>query len=621
MARLIALLAFLLTTNISLWAQSARVVLDSIALKPDTVQIKICRKATDRFVDMGQFDAADSLLHYALRLATQTGKPAVLGNVYRSMGYLAKQRSEFPAALRYFQQAIALHRQAGNHGQVSNLLVMIGHVYERVSDETNRGNYYRAGLAEAQRYKLVGAEADALSNMANYYDNARHRSQSLAYSEKALRLYRQINEDWGYYVLLLNRAITLKNAGRPVESERALRTCLAWARKANEKALEEAVYVNLPLTLLLLNRPAEAITYARLALEQAPQSGEALTTQKDVYDALTRIAEHQGNYKQALTYHRQYITFRDSIVTLEKNRQLIEVETRYQTARKQAQIGQLATDNERQRHQLWWLIGGASVLAILLGLLFWQYRTIQRANAQLADTNRTISANNTQISQQTDQLKTLMQELHHRVKNNLSIISSLLRLQSSRLQDKVAAQAVLDGQLRVEAMAMIHHRLYQSDNVSRLNMQEYIRELAYELMRAYNFSPADIDVEMDVTPLQLDVDVAVPIGLILNELLTNAFKYAYHSVDKPRLFIRFGPPADSPATDEHHTSLQLVVHDNGPGIDTQLWGRGNSFGHRLIVSLSRQLSGIIHVDGRQGTRFELLIPAEELWNRHAAKSV
>jgi two-component sensor histidine kinase len=422
-------------------------------------------------------------------------------------------------------------------------------------------------------------------------------------------------------VLLLNRGITLKNAGRLAESERAFRVCLAWAKKANESAIEEAVYVNLPNTLLLLNRPAEANAYARMALERASKSGEAIWLQKESYDVLTRIAEHQGKYKQALAYHRQYVVFRDSIITLEKNRQLIEVETRYQTAKKQAQIGQLATDNERQRHQLWWLIGGASLLVILLGLLFWQYHTIQRTNAQLADTNRTISANNKQISQQTDQLKTLMQELHHRVKNNLSIISSLLRLQSNRLQDKVAAQAVLDGQLRVEAMAMIHHRLYQSDNVSRLNMQEYIRELTYELMRAYNFSLTDIALDIDVMPLQLDVDVAVPIGLILNELLTNAFKYAYRSVDNPRLFIRFGAPADSPATDDQQTPLQLIVHDNGPGIDTQQWGRGNSFGHRLIVSLSKQLNGTIHVDGREGTRFELLIPAEELWNRHAPKAV
>lgn len=616
----IRLLIFLLVvSNTSLLrAQSARVVLDSIRAKPDTVQIKTCRQSADRFVDQGQFDAADSVLQHALELARLNGKPGVLGNVYRSLGYVAKQREEFAKALTYFQQAIALQRQAGNHGAVSALLVMTGHIYERIGDQVNRGKYYRAGLDEAQRYHLVGAEADALANLANFKDNPAYRTESLAYSEKALRMYRQINDDWGYHVLLLNRAITLKNAGRLRESEQAYRESLAWADKMNEPAIKDHVYINLPNTLLLLNRPAEAKLYARLGLERAPHSEEPINIRKEAYDILTRIAEKEGDYKQALAYHRQYTLFRDSVQTAEKSRQLIEAETRYQTAQKQARISQLATDNERQKQQLWALVGGTALLLLLVGVLYGQYRIIQKTNAQLADTNRVVSENNTQISKQAEQLKTLMQELHHRVKNNLSIISSLLRLQSSRLQDKGAAQAVLDGQLRVEAMALIHHRLYQGDNVSRLNMQDYIGELTLELMRAYDFTPDTVDLDLKVMPLQLDVDLAVPVGLILNELLTNAFKYAYHSVERPYLQIRFGTE-DAEADFSEPRSLQLVVCDNGPGIDTQLWGRTNSFGHRLIVSLSQQLGGTIKVDGRQGTCFELLIPASEIWNRYNTK--
>lgn len=304
--------------------------------------------------------------------------------------------------------------------------------------------------------------------------------------------------------------------------------------------------------------------------------------------------------------------------TAEKSKQLIEAETRYQTAQKQARISQLAIDNERQKHQLWALVGGTTALLILAAILYGQYRIIRKTNAQLADTNRVVSGNNVQISKQADQLKTLMQELHHRVKNNLSIISSLLRLQSSRLQDKGAAQAVLDGQLRVEAMALIHHRLYQGTDVSRLNMQDYIGELARELMRAYDFTSEAVDLELNVMPLQLDVDVAIPVGLILNELLTNAFKYAYRSVERPYLLVNFNTVNDG-VDAEGRLSLRLIVQDNGPGIDTQLWGRGNSFGHRLIVSLSRQLGGTITVDGQRGTRFELFIPASEIWDRYNTK--
>ncbi|PRY43113.1 two-component sensor histidine kinase [Spirosoma oryzae] len=613
------LVALLLVAQASLLrAQSARVVLDSIRARPDTVQIKTCRRFADRFVDQGQFDTADSVMQRALELATQNGKPGVLGKVYRSLGYVAKQREEYARALTYFQRAITLQRRANNHEEISALLVMIGHIYERIGDEVNRGKYYQAGLAEARRYRLVEAEADALSNLANFNDNPAHRAESLAYSAKALQLYKQINDDWGYHVLLLNRAITQKNAGQLNESERAYRECLRWADKVNEPAIKDHVYINLPNTLLLLNRLAEAKRYAKLGLERAPHSSEPINIHKEAYDVLTRIAEKEGDYRQALAYHRQYALFRDSVQTAEKSKQLIDAETRYQTAQKQARISQLATDNERQKHQLWALVGGTALLLLLVGILYGQYRIIRKTNAQLADTNRVVSENNAQISKQADQLKTLMQELHHRVKNNLSIISSLLRLQSSRLQDKGAAQAVLDGQLRVEAMALIHHRLYQGTDVSRLNMQDYIGELAHELMRAYDFTPDAVDLERNVMPLQLDVDVAIPVGLILNELLTNAFKYAYHSVERPYLLINFGTVNDGADT-EGQLALRLIVQDNGPGIDTQLWGRGNSFGHRLIVSLSRQLGGTISVDSQRGTRFELFIPASEIWNRYNTK--
>jgi len=599
-------------------AQSAWVVLDSIRTRPDTVQIKTCRKLTNRFIDEGRFDAADSLMQHARELATQNGKPHVVGGVYRSLGYVAKQKEQLPKALAYFQQAIALQRQAGDHEEISALLLMIGNVYERAGDEVNRGKYYQAGLEEARRYRLVEAEADALSSLANFNDNPAHRAESPAYSKKALRLFKQLNDDWGYYVLLLNRAITQKNAGQLKESERAYRECLRWAEEMNQPAIKDHVYVNLPNTLLLLTRTAEAKSYAKLMLERAPRSSEPVNMQKEIYDILTRIAEKEGDYKQALAYHRQYTVFRDSVQTAEKSKQLIEAETRYQTVQKQARISQLATDNERQKHQLWALVGGTAVLLVLAGSLYGQYRVIRKTNAQLADTNRVVSENNLQISKQADQLKTLMQELHHRVKNNLSIISSLLRLQSSRLQDKGAAQAVLDGQLRVEAMALIHHRLYQGTDVSRLNMQDYIGELTQELMRAYDFTPAAVDLDLTVMPLQLDVDIAIPVGLILNELLTNAFKYAYHSVERPYLLIDFGTVKDEDAVEEQ-LSLRLIVQDNGPGIDTQLWGRGNSFGHRLIASLSRQLGGTISVDGQRGTRFELTIPASEIWDRYNTK--
>ncbi|GAB3563966.1 hypothetical protein GCM10027578_08630 [Spirosoma luteolum] len=611
-------LLLVLASSAGVSAQWGRTFIDSVATLPDTSQIKASRRFADTQIDLGRFATADSVLQSALTTAERTHQPLLIAGVYRSLGYLAKSQSQFPRALTHFQRSLRLYQQAGRHDQVSTLLLMLGQVYERAGDEVNRGKYYEASLAEARRHHLPVAEADALSNLANYKDSQHRRAESLAYSQQALALYKKLQDHFAYYVLLLNRAITLKNAGRLAESEQAFRACLAWAKQAHEPSIETFVYINLPNTLLLLGRPAEAAAYARQALDRAAHSGDPYPIRRESYDILTRAAEQQGNYRQALQYHRQYVVWRDSMFTAEKSRQLIDVETRYQTVQKQARIAQLRADNQQQQRQLWVGMAGIMVLLVLLAISSWQYRLIRKTNAQLAETNRVISANNVQIREQSTQLTTLMHELHHRVKNNLSMISSLLRLQSSQLQDKGAAQAVLDGQHRVEAMTLIHHRLYQTDNVSRIGVQDYITDLTHELMQSFGFGADRLALDLRVTPHEIDVDIAIPIGLILNELLTNAFKYAFQGVDKPALLVSLMPPTDGSASPFDRGPLVLIVQDNGPGVDPERWrSQPRSFGHRLIVSLSRQLGGTLSVDGSQGTRVELRIPADRVWQRYA----
>jgi two-component sensor histidine kinase len=198
-----------------------------------------------------------------------------------------------------------------------------------------------------------------------------------------------------------------------------------------------------------------------------------------------------------------------------------------------------------------------------------------------------------------------MKELHHRVKNNLAIVSSLLSLQASNLQDEKAVQAVRVGQQRVEAMALIHQRLYQTDGITTINIRSYLTDLARSLMYAYGYSDRDFDLVIDAEDRKLDVDVAIPLGLIANELITNAFKYAYAQSQYPRLRIGL------------HTQngLTLEVQDNGPGINPDDWvlrsGRP-SFGKRLVTSLSDQLDGQVEFIQQDGALCRLHIPEARL---------
>jgi two-component sensor histidine kinase len=192
-----------------------------------------------------------------------------------------------------------------------------------------------------------------------------------------------------------------------------------------------------------------------------------------------------------------------------------------------------------------------------------------------------------------------MKELHHRVKNNLAIVSSLLSMQSNRLEDKNAAKAVREGQMRVQAMSLIHQRLYKTDDVSTVNIKDYFTELAESLMQAYGYSSDDFELTIEVKNPALDVDLAIPLGLIVNELITNSFKYAYEGIERPSLSIYLKNDKD----------ITLKIQDNGIGIDEKLVSqKSNSFGQKLIKGLSKQLKGTYKFENNHGTYFELNIP-------------
>src|SRR6185437_4848708 len=171
--------------------------------------------------------------------------------------------------------------------------------------------------------------------------------------------------------------------------------------------------------------------------------------------------------------------------------------------------------------------------------------------------------------------------LHHRVKNNLQIVSSLLGLQRYRSEDAATVSVLQESQDRVQAMSLIHQRLYNNDALNVVNIREYLVDLCESLLSSYGYDRDRFDLEISVCTDVLDIDHALPIGLIVNELVTNAFKYAYQGIERPSLRI---------SLEREGGYLNLLVRDNGVGIDEERWRQGKeSFGKQLIGALCKQL--------------------------------
>jgi len=210
-----------------------------------------------------------------------------------------------------------------------------------------------------------------------------------------------------------------------------------------------------------------------------------------------------------------------------------------------------------------------------------------------------------QIRESLEEKGLLLREIHHRVKNNLQIIISLFNLQSHYVSDLKASEALKEGQDRIKSMALIHERFYQNEGLSRIDFDDYIRRLIENLYMSFNVSPDRIKPIIDAEKISLDIDTAVPCGLIINELISNSLKHAFAEDDKGEIRISFS------RLDDHH--LQLIISDNGKGMPAGFdFENADTLGMQLISALSNQLDGKLELLQGPGTTFSLLFKSEAI---------
>jgi two-component sensor histidine kinase len=196
----------------------------------------------------------------------------------------------------------------------------------------------------------------------------------------------------------------------------------------------------------------------------------------------------------------------------------------------------------------------------------------------------------------------LIREIHHRVKNNLQVISSLLNLQSGYIKDKESLELFNESRNRIRSMALVYEKLYQSKNLNEIKYRDYIYSLTGELSEIYGIDPAGITIRYNIEDINIKIDSAILCGLIINELLSNSFKHAFPGEKKGEIFIGFRKPGSN--------YFMLTVRDNGIGfpVGFEQFKTGR-LGLQLVGSLSDQLHGKLEINYRDCTEFNLSFPA------------
>lgn len=199
----------------------------------------------------------------------------------------------------------------------------------------------------------------------------------------------------------------------------------------------------------------------------------------------------------------------------------------------------------------------------------------------------------------------LIKEIHHRVKNNLQIICSLLNLQARKIKDPHALESYQECRDRIRSMAIIHEKLYASDTLTEIDFQSYISTLTQNLFHSYRIDPNQVDLDIHIDDVQLGIDMAVPCGLIINELVSNALKYAFLDNRSEKGIITIELKLDGP-------HILLSVKDNGIGLPKEIDVHNTeSLGLHLVILLAEdQLNGTVQVEREQGTSFQIQIPRD-----------
>lgn len=491
----------------------------------------------------------------------------------------------------------------GNMIEGQRYLIEVARIYDKIGtlqDKANANNGLAIFYNDMEQYdKAIDMYNLALSQYESIDDTMGraniHANLGLLYINiDSFELARQNLMKQGYLDTLLNTQWGLgfhyDFMGLLEEAQGNYQSSLEWYKQALETRVQLPSHYNIAESragyskcLYKLGNYTEAIHQANLILKHK-EDHQSLSQQSIAYSLLSRIYEKIGDSDQALSYYKEYKSMSDSIYQRDMLSEIADKDALYQRAKQEEKIAVLnaektLTENKlAHRHRII-ALGGITML-IILGLLLGLYKSLKK-----------IAIQKSEISENLKEKEILLREIHHRVKNNLQMVSSLLTMQGKSINDETALEAINDGKSRVKSMALIHQDLYNSDHLTGINAKTYLEKLTQELLTTYNIHDKQIALQLEIADLNIDVDTIIPLGLIINEIVTNSLKYAWPKHKQGEINVKLY------LQDEQ---LCLFIKDNGIGYDVSKVAN-TSFGSTLVEALTQQLDGEMSVTNSNGT--------------------
>ncbi len=538
--------------------------------------------------NLHQYDEANKHYNESLKIAEQIGDSVMIGVNYQNMGIVYDRMGKYDKAIETYVKAIKVFYSLNEEFRLSQVYSNMGIVYYFMKQKEKCLEYYEMSIKIKRKIGSDQALALGYSNLSEIHNNFEDLNQAQMALDSAL-LYAQKTKSENLLTSILFSQGNLHLKKEEFESamrcyEKGVQTAMInkddYLRAIGTTNIGE-IYTQLGEYKMASGYFDDALNYAK--------SIESVEMEKDILLAYAPTLKKDKKYKKAAAYYERLIVLKDSLFSNQKLKAVNEIETKYQSEKKEAENKILQQEKalqaatiESQRAKFYGSLIGALLFACIAFLFFRQSKNRKNTNMILSDKNKKIEL--------------LHSELSHRFKNNLMFVSSLLSMQSRRLVNEEAKQAVKESESRIDAMSLLHRRL-ELDTDATISFGAYMNDLCTNIKNTYaltNNSPAFIIVTDE---LAIEGDMAVRLGLIVNELVTNSVKYAFVDELNPKIEIYF-KEIDS-------ENYRLTYQDNGIGLPPKFdIKKSNSLGLKLIHSLTKQLKGEFYFENREGAYFQ-----------------
>ncbi|MDF2187983.1 histidine kinase dimerization/phosphoacceptor domain -containing protein [Paraflavitalea sp. CAU 1676] len=581
------------------------------------MQARTLEHLGDCLLIRGVDEEALTVLHRAVDLYKAAGVDDLHG-VYDLLGGFYASSGDYPEGLRYGLLAVkSMEVQKDTSGHWLAIYNTVGLIYNRLRDWQASKDYFEKAAAVAERFKDSSALRILWNNIGNCYHSMGKEADALRMLRKVGQIFTPKDDDpfsIGYFHSLFGVYLELKMMD-------SIRVYYHKSSRIHDRLPYDnprnTYYYYVAIRYHLANKQFDRMLMAADSMRAFAQKSKLAKEIERSYYFLFQADSALGNFPAAIKHYQQHIAFKDSIQSEASQKQVNRLKIEFETDKKDSDIKSLQLQQEEKDSQLQAaslrfkvIIAGIVMLLILLVLVYSRYQLKIKSNRQLLEQKELIDSKNERLEVMNkeqekllEEKEWLMKEIHHRVKNNLQVVISLLNTQSVYLDNERAKEAIMQSQHRMHAMSLIHQRLYQSDSLAVIDMRTYIHELIGYLRDSLDMA-GKVRFLYEVDDIRLDTVQAVPIGLILNEAITNSIKYAFPDNARGSLMVFLSRQPEG--------LLLLKVEDDGVGLPEGFDVlKAQSMGMNLINILARQLGGQLTYMNRSGFCLQISFAADE----------